>query len=111
MRLVSLNLGDVNYPIVKRISANSESTKSDGLIPFGSTIASITAKAYNSRGVDCSTSLISASSLNGNLARIFLSGSTILNAGIYNLYLDLTYNVNLISVIDKHVQIAVVNLR
>lgn len=109
-RYYQLNYNDRNYPIYKRISPNSASTKSDGVIPYGSTVITVAGKIYNSKNIDYSTSLIAGTSLVGNLARIFLNGTTAVS-GTFKLYVDVTYVTAGTSVIDARIPVAVINLK
>ncbi|MFW9972286.1 MAG: hypothetical protein ACFFDF_19025 [Candidatus Odinarchaeota archaeon] len=109
---VELGINDRNVPILKRVKPHSASTKYDGDICFNSTVKSVTPKAYSNLGGNVSTHLIQASNLNGNLFRIFISGSTGIPKGLYKLYLDIVYELPYgTEVTDSFYPIGVINLK
>ena len=80
-----LQPGDSNVPCTLRLKAATASTNNDGSMPYGSTLASSTWSAYDSRGVAFTTSMIITTVNSSNKATAYLTYSSALTAGMHKL--------------------------
>jgi len=87
---IDIQPGDANVPLQMRLNPASGSTKNDGAIPYGSTVATATFKVHNAETNSSSTALLSntseagVSSSNVIIAYFSYSSSTTLASGLYH---------------------------
>jgi len=85
---IDIQPGDLNVPLQMRLNPASGSTKNDGAIPYGSTVASATFKVHNAETNSSSTALLSNTSEAGvsssNVIIAYFSYSTALSTGLYH---------------------------
>ena len=91
---ITVQPGDTNVPLQLKFSPASASTKNDGSIPYGSTIHAITwIKAHHvDSTTPFSTTLIVSASLTSNIVTAYLTYTTGLATGQYNLVTKLEIN-------------------
>lgn len=93
---VNIQPGDANVPLTYRFRASTASTANTGAIPYGSTLVSSTIRAHlhDDTGVSVSTSLVVARSLSSQKVTAFLSYSTTLVDGLYDLTVVATFSIS-----------------
>lgn len=89
---INLQPGAANVPIALRLPAASASTKNDGAIPYGSTVASVAMSAKLMETGTASTSLVTGSALSGNGVIAYLSHTTTLSDGLYGITATVTFS-------------------
>lgn len=89
---VNIQPGDLNVPIQFKFNPCSGTTKNDGAIPHGSTLASSTAWGYTEQGVNISTSLIVTIASSSNTVTAYLRHSSSFGDGIYKITLQNTFS-------------------
>lgn len=84
---IDIQPGTKNKPVYLRLKPCTASTKNDGSMPFGSTIAACRVYAHRAvDGVNFSTTLVSRSTVpSSNSVIAYLSYSTSLTPGAYHL--------------------------
>lgn len=83
-----------NIPLQFKFNACSGSTKNDGAIPYGSTLASSTILAYDEQGNAISTSLVTSRGLSSNIVTAYLTYTSTFVDGLYKLTLKNTYSLS-----------------
>lgn len=93
---VNIQPGDANVPLTYRFRASTGSTANTGAVPYGSTLASSTIRAHlhDDTGVSASTTLVVARSLSSQKVTAFLSYSTTLVDGLYDLTVVATFSIS-----------------
>jgi hypothetical protein len=91
---IKIQVGDANVAHKFKFKPCTGSTKNDGTIPYGSTLASSTILAYNEQGTAVSTSLAVARSLSSNIVTVYLSHSTAFTDGVYKLTFNNTFSLS-----------------
>ena len=85
---IDIQPGDANVPLQMRLNPASGSTKNDGAIPYGSTVATATFKVHNAETNSSSTALLSNTSEAGvsssNVIIAYFSHSSSLASGLYH---------------------------
>ena len=85
---VDIQPGDVNVPLHMRINPASGSTKNDGSIPYGSTVATATFKVHNAESNSSSTAMLTNTTEAGvsssNVIVAYFSYSSTLREGLYH---------------------------
>jgi hypothetical protein len=87
---IDIQPGDANVPLQMRLNPASGSTKNDGAIPYGSTVATATFKVHYAETNSSATGLLSntseagVSSSNVIIAYFSYSSSTTLASGLYH---------------------------
>jgi len=85
---IDIQPGDANVPLQMRLNPASGSTKNDGAIPYGSTVATATFKVHNAESNSSSTALLSNTSEAGvsssNVIIAYFSYSSTLREGLYH---------------------------
>ena len=89
---VNIQPGDLNMPLQFKFNPCSATTANDGVIPYGSTLASSTVWGYTEQGVNISTNLIIARALSSNIVTTYLRHSSSFGDGIYKLTLQNTFS-------------------
>ena len=90
---VNIQPGDANVPVSLRLVAATNSTSNDGSMPFGSTVVSAVVTAKTAAGI-ATTDLVSSSTESGNTIIAYLSYSTDLTKGLYNLTAKVTMSIS-----------------
>jgi len=106
-----ISVNDRNFPITRRFSANSASTKKDGSLPYGMTIQNAVARAYDDQNNDVSAHLIAGTSVNGDLVKVFVNGSTEVQKATYAINLNITYASMAFTTKDCYVKLALIKIR
>ena len=76
----------MNTPVFLRLKACSASTKNDGSMPFGSSVLSSSVSAFRSQNSsNVTTELVNMSTESGNTIIAYISHSTNLIPGLYNI--------------------------
>jgi len=92
---VLIQPGDLRVPLRLKITAASGSTKNDGATPYGSTLVSSSAVAHFAQtGASATTTLISSVGQSSQTILVYLSYSTGLSMGVYNVTAKGTFSVS-----------------
>lgn len=92
---ITIQPGDVNIPVFLRLKACSASTINDGSMPYGSSVVSSTLTAHRGvGGANASSLLIASATESGNTIIAYLSYSSQLAKGLYNLTATVTMDLN-----------------
>lgn len=93
---IDLEPGDANVPVKFKFKAASASTANDGAIPYGSTLASSTVHAHlhSDTGIAVSTQLVTSRALSSNSVVAYLTHTTTIVDGLYDLTMVNTYSLS-----------------
>jgi len=91
---VTIQPGDTNVPLYLKFKPATATTANDGSIPFGSTLQSISWVKTHNDGVAASTAMIVSKSLSSNMVKVFLTYTTAIPSGKYDLTCKVAVNLS-----------------
>lgn len=92
---IDLSPGDANVPLVLRFPPATGSTKNDGAVPYGSTIASQSAIAtYLDDGSSGTTGLIPSVTASGHTVTVFLTHDSSVSVGLHSVIATVTWSLS-----------------
>lgn len=90
---IDLQPGDTNVPFRFQVTIATSSNRTDGALPFGSTVSSFTIGAHLTNSPVASTQFIVSKSVDGNDLVVRLAWTTQLNPGLYHMEFNVTCSV------------------
>jgi len=91
---ITIQPGDTNVPLWLKFKAATAATANDGSIPYLSTLHSVSYAKVHREGVSPTSAMIVSKSLSSNMVKLYLTYTTALAAGLYDLTCRVVINLN-----------------